>query len=466
MPRLQVSANRRFLVTATGAPFFYLADTAWELIHVLSREDADRYLARRAAQRFTVIQTVVLSEFDGLATPNAYGHLPFRRDTQGHVDPDQPDVRPPAEGDYWSHVDYVVDRAAAHGLYVALLPTWGDKVCQLWGVGPDLFGPAYQQQGLAAAAARIARYGRFLGRRYADRSNLIWMLGGDRPADGHEPIWRALAAGLAAGSEEAGVREKPLMTFHPYGGQTSSALLHQEDWLGFNMIQSGHGSRFAANYETITGDYHRHPPKPTLDGEARYEDHPVNWDTRNGRFDAEDVRQAAYWAVFAGGAGHTYGHYSVFPFFAPTTPANRFTADARAYWTDALEAPGARQMAHLRALMESRPYLDRTPDQGLVLAGQGVGARHVRATRSADGSYAFVYLPSPTPVTLDLDRLSGREVAVWWYDPREGRALPDAAVPGGGPRQFIRPAEAHGADWVLVLDDAVRGFPPPGAARV
>jgi hypothetical protein len=295
--------------------------------------------------------------------------------------------------------------------------------------------------------------------------NIIWVIGGDRPADGHEAIWRALAAGVAAGVKEAGCDARPLMTFHPYGGQTSSALLHDEEWLDFNMIQSGHGSRFGANYEAVTGDYHRRPPKPTLDGEARYEDHPVNWDTRNGRFDDYDVRQAAYWGVFAGAAGHTYGHYSVFPFFAPATPANRFTADARAYWYDALEAPGAHQMAHLRALLESRPYLDRIPDQGLILAGQAMGARHVRATRAVDGGYAFVYLPTITPVTIDLGRLSGAEVTVWWYDPREGTARRAAPVPAGGPHEFTPPGARHGADWVLVLDDATWSFPPPGAAR-
>jgi hypothetical protein len=172
MPRLQVSANRRFLVDTTGEPFFYLADTAWELIHVLSREDAERYLARRAAQRFTVIQAVILSEFDGLTAPNAYGHLPFRRDTHGRIDPGQPDLHPTSLSDYWSHVDYIVDRAAAHGLYLALLPTWGDKVCRLWGTGPDIFAPYYQNQGPAEAAQRIELYGHFLGSRYGPQHHL------------------------------------------------------------------------------------------------------------------------------------------------------------------------------------------------------------------------------------------------------------------------------------------------------
>ena len=63
-PRLacDVSDNRRFLVTADGRPFFWLGDTAWELFHRLTREDAVRYLDNRARLRFTVIQAVALAE--------------------------------------------------------------------------------------------------------------------------------------------------------------------------------------------------------------------------------------------------------------------------------------------------------------------------------------------------------------------------------------------------------------------
>src|SRR3954471_19367651 len=77
LPQLKVSANKRFLVIADGKPFFWLGDTAWELFHRLNREDAERYLQNRARLRFTVVQAVALAELDGLAVPNAYGHIPL-----------------------------------------------------------------------------------------------------------------------------------------------------------------------------------------------------------------------------------------------------------------------------------------------------------------------------------------------------------------------------------------------------
>ena len=55
---LQVSGNDRYLVTQDGDPFFWLGDTAWLLIHILNREEQDKYLADRSAKGFTVIQAV------------------------------------------------------------------------------------------------------------------------------------------------------------------------------------------------------------------------------------------------------------------------------------------------------------------------------------------------------------------------------------------------------------------------
>src|SRR5262249_18837819 len=94
MQDLRVSENRRFLVRADGTPFFYLADTAWELFHRLDFEQAEDYLENRAAKGFTVIQAVALAEFDGLTEPNANGDLPLI---------DQDPARPNAA--YFEHVD-------------------------------------------------------------------------------------------------------------------------------------------------------------------------------------------------------------------------------------------------------------------------------------------------------------------------------------------------------------------------
>jgi hypothetical protein len=151
LPRLKVSENKRFLETDQGKPFFYLGDTAWELFHRLSREDADTYLKNRAANGFTVIQAVVLAELDGLHTPNANGHAPLKND-----DPTQPNE------DYFEHVDWIVDRAGELGLYIGMLPTWGDKWNRTRGAGPEIFTPE-----------NAGSFGQWLAQRYKDKPNII-----------------------------------------------------------------------------------------------------------------------------------------------------------------------------------------------------------------------------------------------------------------------------------------------------
>ncbi len=309
LPRLKVSENRHFLVYEDGRPFFYLGDTAWELFHRLDREEADRYLQDRARKGFTVIQAVALAELDGLSDPNAYGHLPLLAN-----DPERPDVKEGPANDYWDHVDFVVERANALGLYVGFLPTWGDKWNKKWGQGPEIFTP-----GNAAA------YGEWLGRRYKDHG-VIWILGGDRPVEteAHKEVLRAMAGGLRKGDGGA-----HLMTFHPTGGSGSSEPFHDEDWLDFNMRQNGHIAEFTGRYDATRADYDRTPAKPVLDGEPIYEDHPVSFEAAKfGHSIAADVRRPLYWDLFSGACGHTYGHHSVWQMWAPGRKADQQPAPA------------------------------------------------------------------------------------------------------------------------------------------
>src|SRR5499433_1589251 len=113
-PKLKITENRRYLQYENGKPFFYLGDTAWELFHRLNREEATRYLINRAQKGFTVIQATVLSESDGLRSPDPYGNLPLIGS-----DPSKPNEA------YFRHVDFIVNKAAELGLVVGMLPTWG-----------------------------------------------------------------------------------------------------------------------------------------------------------------------------------------------------------------------------------------------------------------------------------------------------------------------------------------------------
>jgi hypothetical protein len=444
---LRVSDNRRFLVHRDGTPFFYLGDTVWELFHRLGRAEVDRYLANRAAKRFTVCQAVILSEMDGLTAPNANGDLPLH-----DLDPARPNEA------YFQHVDYVVDRAAEAGIFMGLLPTWGSWVV-------DEEHPLFEEHRIFDAP-KAETYGRFLGDRYGDRRNVIWILGGDRVPEGYEDVWRALARGIAVGTSGREDYGRTLMTFHPRGGHSSGEHFQAEPWLSFGMVQSGH-SRHSKPHQMIAREYCREPIKPVINGEPAYERIPEGLERGAEKLDEHDVRRFAYWSVFAGACGHTYGANEMWmmwsPEIEPTNPVVSPLLDADTPWWEAMDYPGAGQMQHLRALMESRPARMRIPDQGLLASEPGEGLTHVRATRCGEGSYAMVYVPASSSGTdVHVGRLEGDELVAWWFDPRTGEAeRVRQKVPARGISHFVTPEASHG--WVLVLDDASRGFPPPGS---
>ena len=423
MQRLAVSENRRYLVHADGTPFFYLGDTAWELFHRLNRQETDLYLQTRAAQQYSVIQAVALAEFDGLTEPNTDGNLPLH-----DLDPARPNE------DYFRHVDYGIDRANALGLYVGLLPTWGDKWNKKWGVGPEIFTPenAYV-------------YGEFLGKRYKDRG-IFWILGGDRPLESelHFAVYRAMADGVRAGDGGAHLR-----TFHPTGGKSSADDIHADPRLDFNMLQSGHDRRNIPNYAMIASDYARTPVKPCLDSEPNYEEHAINWKLENGYFNEYDVRKSAYRAVFAGAFGHTYGCQCIWQFWHPGREPIAF---ARVPWQEAMFLPGAKQMKHLRSLMESRPFLSRLPDPSLLIENSDDAAAYQVATRDEAGTYAFVYTPLGEPVFADVSRMAGNSVRASWFNPRTG-TFEEIGTLAKKPLQELRPpSSGEDRDWILVLD--------------
>jgi hypothetical protein len=258
------------------------------------------------------------------------------------------------------------------------------------------------------------------------------------------------------------------MTLHPGVARTSSRDFHGEPWLDFNMLQSGHmvnAEAFgkAENHALITHDYALSPPKPVLDGEPLYEDTPDGiWETRDvnrPRGDADAMRRKAYWSVFAGAMGHTYGHNDVYGFFVPSTPGYVESLPQgpgrRGLWKSSLDAPGALQMKYVRDLFKSRPFLTQVPDLSLLVSDAGSGNERLGALRG-DG-YAMVYTPNGRSFGVHLDRLGGKQVRASWYDPRTGKSSPAGTYPASGERTFDPPGEPGlGHDWVLVLQSSRR----------
>ena len=433
--QFSVSPNKHFILR-DGKPFTWLGDTGWELLQRLNRQEADYYLNRRAEQGFTVIQAVALAEFDGLHIPNANGDLPLNSD-----DPTKPNEK------YFEQVDYIIDKAASVGLTIALLPTWGDKVYKDgWGKGPEIFNPAN---------AKI--YGKWIGDRYKNKKNIIWIMGGDRnprAATNDVEIWRSMAAGVEEG---VGGEDKALMSFHPQGAaEGASKWFHNDSWFDFNMLQTGHCTDQPV-YDKISGSYYRIPTKPVLDGEPVYENIPVCFDEKDmGKASAYDVRKAAYHSLFAGAFGHTYGCNDIWQMH---TPAFEAVLGSNLFYKEAMELNGANQMKFVRRLLESRPFLDRVPDQSLVVENNLFAGERIQATHGKD--YAFIYTAQGRAITVNMGKISGTKITASWYNPRNGVSEAAGSFDNKGQQKFTASTAGYGQDWVLILDDESKHYAKP-----
>jgi hypothetical protein len=439
--RLKVSDNGRFLVTEEGKPFFWLADTAWELFHRVNKEEAEVYLRKRAEQGFNVIQAVALAELDGLNTPNPNGDLPLINN-----DPAKPN------GKYFEHVDYIIKKADELGIYIALLPTWGDKLFKnSWGVGPEIFNPQ-----------NATAFGKWIGNRYKDYDNVIWVLGGDRnPRDNSKDIevWNNMAVAIQNAARTTS--NEPLMSYHPQPKEAggSSTWFHKESWLDFNMHQTGHCPN-QGTYKHISNDYNLKPTKPVIDSEPLYEDHPNCFNVREqGYSEADDIRRIMYWNVFAGAFGQTYGNHAVWQMYKlDKEPIN---SPARP-WPMALDMPMANQVKHLKNLMLSRPFLTRIPDQKMIIGEQPEDNNYTIATRDEKGRYAMIYFPLGSIKELNLSALNGSELNAHWFDPRTGNTFKVDAIKKSSKVIITPPTSGKGNDWVLLLDSTGENFDRSG----
>lgn len=440
LPLLKVSANGRFFQTADGKPFFWLGDTGWLLFVKCNREEAIRYLDIRKKQGFNVVQVMVLHDMNN--TKNVFGDYALINEDVSRLNVTPGNDHRNAEAyDYWDHVDFIVDEAAKRGIYMALVPVWGSNVKE---------GKVSVQQ------AEV--YAKFLANRYKRKSNIIWLNGGDvRGTEGME-VWKTIGTTLKK------YDTKHLVTYHPRGRTSSSDWFHNETWLDFNMFQSGHknyaqdtvSSEFRHygedNWKYIDADYKLQPVKPTFDGEPSYENIPHGLhDSLQPRWKAADIRRYAYWSVFAGGAGFTYGENAVMQF----NKMGDWTANygVTANWTESIYAEGATHMNFLKKLMLSKAYFDRTPAQELIIDN---GERYDRVAGTKGKDYAMFYVYSGKEFKVDMDKLGFDLSSFYWFNPQSGemKIFYPENYPDGkkGIRSFDPPGERrNGNDWVLVI---------------
>ena len=436
--KLVVSENHRYLQHENGTPFFWLGDTGWLLPERLNRDEAEFYLNECSKNGYNVIQVQTINDVPAY---NIYGQSSM---PEGF---DFKNINKKEVYGYWDHMDYIIKMAEKKGIYIGMVCIWGGLV------------NAGQMDVKQAQA-----YGKFLGERYKNSPNIIWFIGGDIRGDIKTEVWETLANSIKA------VDENHLMTYHPRGRTCSSTWFNNALWLDFNMFQSGHrryGQRkgdgdytIAENTEEDNWRYAEKslalsPIKPVIDGEPAYEDIPQGLhDFNEVKWNANDVRRYAYWSVFAGSFGHTYGHNSIMQFYKPGVLGSY---GAKRAWYDCLEDPGYVQMKYLKKLILAFPFTERIPDQSII-AGQN-GERYDRAIATRGNDYLLVYNYTARPMQIDLSKISGAKKNCWWLNPKNGELLFIGEFDGSKITNFaLDVAYNSGNDRVLIAIDSTKDY--------
>jgi hypothetical protein len=414
---LTVSADGRSLLDARGDVVVFNAATPWHLAARLTREEVGDYLDARASQGINALlmALMVTEGYNTGSADNAYGEQPFH--TPG-------DFSTPNEA-YFQHVDWVIEQARLRGMTMFITPVYLG-----WGCGDEGWCDEVNAQGPAA----LRDFGRWVGQRYVDQPNIVWVNGGDVDA------WQ-FGAGEETEALVRGVKEFDdvhLWTAH-CDRENSGRDCYDQPWLDFDTTYSDCSTSPAQ----IRDDYQRIPWMPTVYIEGIYEfEHDVT---------GQCIRSQAWWAALGGLSGHFFGSGKIWDF--------------PAWWRDGLDTEGTESMLHLGRIMNARGWGELTPDFGHMTMVAGYGSIDddswaATATRS-DRNSILAYIPTPRTVTIDMGRVNGTGADAWWINPATGASQLIGRFVPSGLRDFTTPGPG---DWVLIIDNADAALSDPWVA--
>lgn len=398
---LKVSPGGHHLVDAKDEPFLFHAETGWTLVTRLTPAETEFYLETRRKQGFTAI---LIHAVDMLNLKTKAGEAPFLQDRN----PNTPNEK------YFLHLDWVLKTAREKGLFVLLSPLWMGYQGENW------FN--------VYTVENATNFGRFLGERYRNQDNLMWLLGGD--CDPGSKIEAVRAMGNAIKKAAPG----HLQGYHAGPGSGSARFFHSDAWNTVSMAYT-----YGEVNGAVRSDYGLIPAKPTLLVESGYEG--MSNDGRGGT--PHRMRRQAYGAMLSGAAGHAFGSKVIWD----------FTSEWKAW----LDKPGVLQMIHIKTLLMARKWQNLIPDSGHSLLTSGFEGNGFLAgsALAKDGTFALIYSPWKHTLKVDMGKFKGT-VKAQWFDPTNGvyTAAAQGDLPNTGSRDFTMPGNnsAGDEDYLLVLE--------------
>lgn len=403
--KLKIDNSKRFLVRADGSPFVWIGDTFW-LFSKLTREQRIALLEDRQSKGYNVVMIRV-----GMGNEKVDEPIGF----EGNLQPIE---------SHFQEIDHLVAEANQRGMYVAIATGW-------WQIVQDYNGEALYQ------------FGRFIGDRYKDNDNVIWLSAGE--SGGHfrqQELDFNRVKSLVQGIRDGDTGNK-LLTIHG-DFERGTSISPMKTLVDFNNWQTSQwccpddlprkDNPQWTVWQAIAYDYQQSPTKPTLDIEAWYENTNLGEGTPATPY---NIRRRAYFSIFAGGFGHSYGGSGVW--------------DAMSDFEQALQLEGSVQIGYLSQLLHAlgRDFLKLRPAQSMIVKGQSDDYdQHIQATIANDGSYGLLYTAGKRDFALDLSPFNAESISAIWFNPRTKELSNHSAVTKGTEVNFTIPEEG---DWVLVL---------------
>jgi hypothetical protein len=424
--------NPRILVDQDNVPFLLVGDSPHSLIVNLSEADAAFYLADRATNGFNSLWVELLCVPYTGGRPDGSlldGTLPFTNMIPGTG---SYDLTTPNEA-YFAHVDTIIRMAATNGLQIMLDPL-------------DTGG--LTQTALDNGAARCRAYGQYLGNRYRDFSNLVWLNGNDFQS-WTNPVNDGVITAIALGITDNDTNHLQTVELDYY----ASSSLDDPNWkpiVGLNLAYT-----YYPTYDEVLHAYQQSTNAPVVMSEAHYEFETIG-DPNSGQELGTPLvlRHQEYWTLLSGGAGQLYGNGFTWPFLSG--------------WQSHLDSTGVAQLKYVTALFASRAWYNLVPDinHAILTSGYGTYATngavsqndYATAASTGDGALAMVYVPTVRAIAVNLGAMSGA-VTASWYDPENGTYVSINGSPFSdlGTQDFTPPGNNSGGDgdWVLVLESIV-----------
>jgi hypothetical protein len=392
---IRVSQNGRYFIDANGEPFYFLADTQWELFRRYSPGDARLILENRKARGFTVVMVMLTGVGDGTGA-NFDGQRPWLNN-----DPARPNAA------YFTNVEAVVKLALTNDMQL-------------------LIGLYHQTYGNRMTVDNAARWAAWVTRRYRDYPNIIWT-SYPKATEPYKPIVAKLAEGIQEGD-----RGRHLVSIHPDPSPATSSFMHGEPWLGFNSIQVW--NQIGSVYPMTLADYPQTPAKPVTMLEGVYE----GGEEYGYAITPLLVRRQAYYTCLAGGF-HGYGHNDSWR--------------VKPRWRAALDDPGAKQMTILKNVFTGlSDWWTLVPDQTVLSAGGNTRGDVLNlGARSTTGKWIIAYIAGQPDITVDFAKITAANSAsVTWINPATGSEEILGTYPVPGSQSFRRRADWQ--DAVLVVN--------------